>query len=213
MREKFFENPVEIRTALSSPQFDDRRVVQRAQRVVPLAEIRTRRRNRRLWFLGGAFTLAMMLGAASALLAVRIKQQPAASQVTQLTVETPTEDSLPATETAAAIPPETDTAAPAGDDQAPPLVAAAETTRKQPAAVAQRPRVVERDREVLGPRPDEVQPTEEEQLQQIRDAVLYDQWQERRMRRAARRERRNRNDRDLSHVDELFEGPRRPDRP
>jgi hypothetical protein len=59
-----------------------------------------------------------------------------------------------------------------------------------------------------------VQPSEDEQLEQIREAVLYEQWQERRMRRAARRDRRNRAaERDLSHVDEIFEGPRRPERP
>jgi ribosomal protein S21 len=55
-----------------------------------------------------------------------------------------------------------------------------------------------------------VQPSEEEQLEQIREAVLYEQWQERRARRAARRERRNRMyDRDLSNLNEIFEGSRR----
>jgi hypothetical protein len=55
--------------------------------------------------------------------------------------------------------------------------------------------------------------SEEEDLQQIRDAVLYDRWQERRARRVLRRERlRNEryNHRDLSDLNEIFEGRRRP---
>jgi hypothetical protein len=55
--------------------------------------------------------------------------------------------------------------------------------------------------------------SEEDQLQQIRSAVLYDQWEERRARRALRRERRRAeryNHRDLSNLNEIFEGRRRP---
>jgi len=55
--------------------------------------------------------------------------------------------------------------------------------------------------------------SENERLDQIRDAVLYDEWQERRARRATRRERRRAeryNHRDLSDLDEIFEGRRRP---
>jgi hypothetical protein len=51
--------------------------------------------------------------------------------------------------------------------------------------------------------------SEEEDLEQIREAVLYDQWQERRARRATRRERRRAeryNHRNLSNLDEIFEG-------
>ena len=195
MKEEVFES------AVSSPHFDDRRVVERAQAVVPLNAIRARQRNRKLWFLSGAFTLAMLLGAASALVTVRIKQaRSAAIQAMQLTPEPTPEISVPEPETAAAMPigsPNVDEIRPAVKHVLP---------KKEPAAVAERPRMV-------GTRSNDVEPTEEEQLQQIREAVLYDQWQERRMRRAARRERRNRSDRDLSHVDEIFEGPRRPQRP
>ena len=55
--------------------------------------------------------------------------------------------------------------------------------------------------------------SEHEQLDRIRDTVLYDEWQERRARRAMRRERRRAeryNDRDLSNLNEIFEGRRRP---
>jgi hypothetical protein len=62
---------------------------------------------------------------------------------------------------------------------------------------------------------------EEDELRRIRDAVLVDEWQERRQRRADRRaerraERRERrradrdSERDLSNLDEIFEGRRRP---
>ncbi|HKV32771.1 MAG TPA: hypothetical protein VJP89_00470, partial [Pyrinomonadaceae bacterium] len=65
-----------------------------------------------------------------------------------------------------------------------------------------------------------VQPrlSEEDELERIRDAVLVEQWEERRARRVERRERRElrerrraqRSGRDLSNLDEIFEGPRRP---
>src|SRR5688572_19891422 len=84
MKEELFENPVELRTSVPSPHFDDRRVVQRAQPVVPLAAIRTKVRVRRLWFFCGAFAIAMMLGAASALLAVRVKRLAANSEIPQI---------------------------------------------------------------------------------------------------------------------------------
>jgi outer membrane biosynthesis protein TonB len=184
---------------MKEPHFDDRRVLQRARQVVPLGKIRARR----VMFLSGAFVIAMMLGAASALLAVRIQQH---RQITQVNTEINT-DSEPATsvpETVAAVPGDSAADAPATEEAAPPVKPV--RPKQQQPAVAERPRMV-------GTRSNEVQPTEEEQLQQIRDAVLYDRWQERRMRRAARRERRNLGDRDLSHVDEIFEGRRPPQRP
>ena len=199
MKEEVFDS------AVSSPHFDDRRVIQSAQPVVPLNEIRARQRNRKVWFLSGAFTLAMLLGAASALVTVRIKQaRSVVIQAMHVTAEPAPETSAPDTETAAA-PMESPTDIPAAEEVAPPVKRVV-TPKKQETSVAERPRMV-------GTRSNDVEPTEQERLQQIRDAVLYDQWQERRMRRAARRERRNRGDRDLSHVDEIFEGTRRPERP
>jgi hypothetical protein len=184
------------------PQFDDRRVLQRAQQVVPLAKIRAQHRNRTLWFLSGAFVVAMMLGVASALFAVHIKQR---SQITQINAESAPEMSVPAPVVAAPVESPTDVPV-AEAEEVEPAVKHEITPKKQQTRIADRSRMVQS-------RANEVQPTEEEQLEQIREAVLYDQWQERRMRRAARRERRNRGDRDLSHVDEIFEGPRRRDRP
>jgi hypothetical protein len=210
MKEELFENPVELRTAVSRPHFEDRRVVQRAQRVVPLNEIRTKLRLRRLWFLSGAFAIAMMLGAASALVAVRVKRIAAANtEIPQVA-----EPEVTATETAQTpieVDPITDSAvaeeAPVEHPARPTI-----TTPKRHDQLADRPRMVDPDRDALNSRAG-VQPDEDEQLRQIREAVLYEQWQERRARRVARRERRNRGDRDLSRVDEIFEGTRRSQRP
>jgi hypothetical protein len=212
--EELMQNPVELRRAVPTPHFDDRRAELRAQRVVPLDEIRTKLRRRRLGFLGGAFAIALMLGAASALLAIRVKRMTAGTETPQIE-----EPETLITAAAQPVPVESEpvqesrdepieqvidepTEAPA-ERPAKPIVTA---TRRQ-APLAERPRIV-------GTNHGGVQPSEDEQLEQIREAVLYEQWQERRARRAARRERRNRaGDRDLSHLDEIFEGRRRSERP
>ncbi|HET8783487.1 MAG TPA: hypothetical protein VFM63_13770 [Pyrinomonadaceae bacterium] len=206
MKEDVLDNPVELRTAVPAPRFEDRRVVMRAQPVVPLDEIRSKLKLRRLWFLSGAFAVAMILGAASALVAVRVKRIAANNEIPQI--------EEPADTTIAETPPAQEE--PTADPEA---LAEAETPVHQPTRItkpqpplAQRPRVVDRDREPLSSHTG-VQPSEDEQLEQIREAVLYERWQERRARRVARRERRNRGDRDLSRVDEIFEGPRRSQRP
>jgi hypothetical protein len=220
MKENVFENPVELRTAMPAPHFEDRRVVMRAQPVVPLQEIRTKVRRRRLWFLSGAFAIAMMLGAASALVAVRVKRIAANNQIPQIaepnvtaTAETPGVTAETPVATAETSATEEDPIVDSGeqiDDSATveeaPVQRPVAPKRHEP----ERPRVVTADRD-----PRAVPPTEDEQLEQIRDAVLYERWQERRARRVARRERRNGgDDRDLSRVDEIFEGRRRrADRP
>lgn len=211
MKEDVFENPVEVRSAVPPPHFDDQRVVLRAQPVVPLSEIRTKLRFRRLLFLCGAFAIAIMLGAASALVAVHIRRAGGSNAAPiQLTTNTQPEANTP----------ETETVATQSDPQIEQAALVEQPTSEQPVMtlkketpVEQRPRVVAREIEPLPPGRRGVEPSEEEQLEQIRESVLYDQWQERRARRAWRRERRNRGDRDLSRVDEIFEGPRRPERP
>src|ERR1700752_1967534 len=68
------------------PHFDDERTMLSAQPVVPLEKINAKARHRKQWFLGGAFAVAMMLGAASALLASYLKLrnvQKAPAAVTQ----------------------------------------------------------------------------------------------------------------------------------
>jgi hypothetical protein len=188
------------------PHFDDERTLLTARRVVPLEKIEKKARHRRQWFLGGAFAIAMMLGAASALLASYLKlrnapqtaiEQPIEPDVAPVAVA-PIVEATPAEEPVASS---EDLETPSEEVTTPPKKEA----RHRTAAV---PHVAE----PIEPR-DTRRMSEEEDLQQIRDAVLYDRWQERRARRVLRRERlRNEryNHRDLSDLNEIFEGRRRP---
>ena len=177
------------------PSFDDERTLLSARRVVPLDQLDAKVRRRRGWFLGGAFAIAMMLGAASALVAsyLKLRQVPAvtASEVVE-PGDTPSSLAV-AANTPGPVPVESPE-----EEEAP---------KKEP--IAKRHVVVKHAQE---PEPvrDDPRITENERLQQIRDAVLYDEWQERRARRVFRRQRRlDRNHhRDLSNLDEIFEGRR-----
>jgi len=218
MKEQVFENPLEPCTVVPEPHFDDQRTVLAARPVVSLEEIRTKLRYRRLLVLGGAFALAIMLGAMSALLAVHLKQADAARSAGVLQQSNSADSEVAADEAKASAAVAVDEALvndspdsaggsllESAEDQAPKPV-----VPKKQSTMAQRPRTVARD---SGQPTRALERSEDDELERIREAVLFDQWQERRMRRAARRERRNRGDRDLSHVDEIFEGPRRPERP
>ena len=193
------------------PQFDDERTLLSARQVVPLAKIDAKLTRRRRWILSGAFATAMILGAASALLASYLRlrtNSTVASQVTQVEL-TPEPLPLPADELVTEEPPaiavlEEDEPA----ETAPDVVVEApktESTRKR--------RVVPRpESDYIPSRDTSDEVSEEDELERIRAAVLYNEWQERRQRRINRRERRRaeRASRDLSNLDEIFEGPRRP---
>src|ERR1051325_11579479 len=71
----------------SEPHFDDERTLLSARPVVPLERIEAKVRHRRHWFLGGAFAVAMMLGAASALLASYLKLRHAPQPAAEVTQE------------------------------------------------------------------------------------------------------------------------------
>ena len=58
---------------VQQPHFDDELTVLAARPVVPLKQIDARVKHRRRWFLGGAFAVAMFLGAASALISAYFK--------------------------------------------------------------------------------------------------------------------------------------------
>ncbi|HET6972936.1 MAG TPA: hypothetical protein VFH96_02870 [Pyrinomonadaceae bacterium] len=189
------------------PNFDDERTLLAAQQVVPLEKINAKVRHRKQWFLGGAFAVAMMLGAASALLASYFKMrnvQPVPVEVTQEI--TPVEE--PAATVAAVEEPEEAVEEPKEE------VIPEESTPKKEAPVKRRTVVAAaKPNDSISEPSDTRQLGEEDQLHQIRDAVLYDEWQERRARRVWRRERRRAeryNHRDLSNLDEIFEGRRRP---
>ena len=211
MKEQNFDNSVNT-SAPVEPHFDDELTIALARPVVPLEKIEAKERHRRRWILGGAFAIAMMLGAASALLASYLKLRNVPNSVTEVSeVETPAAplavsgmvpSELPVLENGGEVPATEENAT---EELASP-VTPVKPKRKptvRPSSTLTRPRLVgEGD--------------EGDELNRIRDAVLFDSWQERRARRAARRERRNRvdhHDRDLSNLDEIFEGPRRRQRP
>ena len=166
------------------PYFEDERTVLTARPVIPLQQIDTKVKHRRRWFLGGAFVAAMLLGAASALLSAYLKIRNAPDpEIQSLSLSS----ALPET----------------------PEVPTVEVVPQRP-----KPRLTrstdKTDRVIIRP-----PLSEDEELRRIRDAVLVDEWQERRQRRVERREERRerrrggRSGRDLSHLDEIFEGPRR----
>jgi type IV secretory pathway VirB10-like protein len=185
----------------SEPHFDDERTILRARRVVPLEKIEAKARHRRQWFLGTAFAVAMILGAGSALVAWYVKQRTAPQATTEVAVEPETEPAPVAVVESAPSP------TPTPEEQVAETTAPV-TARKEP---KRRPIPAPYDPEPVDDR-NVRHANEAEQLQQIRDAVLYDEWQERRARRVERRERRRAeryNHRDLSNLDEIFEGRRR----
>ena len=192
----------------AEPHFDDERTLLSARPVVPLEKIEAKARHRRQWFLGGAFALAMMLGAASALVASYLKLRNAPqTAAAELSVEP---EAAPAPVAVAQSSP-TDTPAVVDDESVEETTLPPETPKKE-SAPKHRAVVVRPDPEPIEDR-DTRDMSEHEQLGRIRDAVLYDEWQERRARRAMRRERRRAeryNYRDLSNLDEIFEGRRRP---
>ena len=188
------------------PHFDDERTLLSARRVVPLEKIEKKARHRRQWFLGGAFAIAMMLGAASALLSSYLKLRNAPQTAIEQRVEpdlapvavAPVVEATPAEEPIA--------------DSEDLETASEEVTTPPKKEATHRTAAVPHVAEPIERR-DTRRMSEEEDLQQIRDAVLYDRWQERRARRALRRERRQAeryNHRDLSDLNEIFEGRRRP---
>jgi hypothetical protein len=186
----------------AQPHFDDERTVLSARPVVPLQTINARVKNRRYWLLAGALAIAMMLGAGSALLAAYLKFR-----------------SVP--ETANEIPQEAIITAPlAVAGSVPSESPVTEESVEDPAAIPVEPKkestvkrrtLVKRTPELDAPR-NTPKVDEEDDLNRIREAVLYDQWQERRARRVRRERRRvdRYNHRDLSNLDEIFEGRRKP---
>ena len=174
---------------MEQPHFDDEVTTLTARPVIPLEEIDAKVKHRRRWFLGGAFAVAMLLGAASALVSAYLKLR---------NVPDPEIQSLSVSESEPvlhSVIPELPTIEIVPEPERP-------QTRSKP-----RDKTERTERVRIRP-----QLSEEEDLRRIRDAVLIDQWEERRARRVERRERRRAQHRvrDLSDIDEIFEGPHRP---
>jgi hypothetical protein len=173
------------------PHFEDERTLLTARPVIPLEKIDTRLKHRRVWFLSGAFAAAMLLGAASALVSAYFK------------IRNAPDPEIQSQSVLSVTPPVLQKPAPSAESAKPRLRESdlADRTVSQPTQIvpATRPRL-----------------SEDDELRRIRDAVLVDEWQERRQRRVERREERRerrraaRSGRDLSNLDEIFEGRRRP---
>lgn len=208
MNEYRLDSSISNAAPVPQPNFDDERTVLAARRVVPLEQIDAKVRHRRQWFLGGAFAMAMLMGAASALVAAYLRQRTVptpGNEVSQMDIA-----SAPLA-VAESLAGEDSPVLEATEEPAPlPLETPIETPKK--ASAVKRRLVVKPVEEILEPL-HTGKISEDEQLHQIRDAILYDEWQERRARRVLRRERRRLdryNHRDLSNLDEIFEGRRRP---
>ncbi|HKG45989.1 MAG TPA: hypothetical protein VKB02_04640 [Pyrinomonadaceae bacterium] len=202
----------------TEPHFDDEQTLREARPVVPLEQINAEVRHRRLWFLAGAFAVAMILGAASALLAFYVKLRNAPQVATEVSAQQPQVDSEQVA-VAESVPSETpvvedenpETSEPEesepedSEEATPPTVTPRREAAVRPRTVAPRHNAEQDERR------DTRQLSEEDELNRIRQAVLYDEWQERRARRVARRERRRAeryNHRNLSNLNEIFEGRR-----
>ena len=208
MKEYAIDNSVNTPTPGPEPNFDDERTLLSAKPVVPLEKINAKARHRRQWLLGGAFAIAMMLGAASALLASYLKlRNVPQTATTELSVE-PDVAAAPVA-VAGSVPSDTPVVE---NESSEPLVETPVPEETPKESVATRRTVAPKHIPEPVEQPDTRRMSEEEDLERIREAVLYDQWQERRARRATRRERRRAeryNHRDLSNLDEIFEGRRR----
>ena len=212
-KEHDLDQPVEFFGQPEQPHFDDSRAALSAQPVVPLVTIDATVKKRRRLFVVGAFVLAMLLGAASALIASYVKLRNAPSVTgAAVTEEPPVEpepvavaEPVPAESPAAEESLVAEEGAVAQDDiQAPEVFVAPveEPKRRSP----------RRSNADDAPARRDSSGDEDKELERMRDAMLYDEWQERRERRVLRRERRRAeryNHRDLSNLDEIFEGRRR----
>ena len=208
-----FDSAVDSPDLASEPRFDDERTVLSARPVVPLEKINAKSRHRRQWFLGGAFAIAMMLGAASALVASYLKlrnvQNVSAPKVA-------TQVDVPEAPVAVTENPPAEAPVATIDETAEAAEVTPEETKPKKAPVKRRAVVIAATKpdDYMSEQSDTRRMSEDDSLHQIRDAVLYDEWQERRARRVWRRERRRaeryNNHRDLSNLDEIFEGRRRP---
>jgi hypothetical protein len=203
MNEEISANSANTNVPVTPPHFDDERTIQSARPVVPLEKIKAKVRHRRQWVLGGAFAIAMMLGAALALVAFYFRMRTAATSSNEVPQVQMTSEPLAVAES----PP---TESPVVEEEV------AEQSKTEAPRPPKQRTVVKRSSEDL-PEPRRTEKVNEaEDLDRIRDAVLYDEWQERRARRATRRERRRLdryNHRDLSNLDEIFEGRRRRSNP
>jgi hypothetical protein len=198
-KEQLLENEL-ARSTTEEPHFDEDWTVLSAQPVVPLEELQSNNRTRRVLKLFAAFVGASLLGVFVALASIRLRETtaevseeaaiPAKNEPSENANDQPVENSTPANETAlmpAVV------AAPVS-----PKTEAKVTVSAKHQSIQSAPQTSSIETEA----PDDIKPR----------SRLIEEWQERRLRRSTiRRQRREFDDlhhRDLLRIDEIFEGRR-----
>jgi outer membrane biosynthesis protein TonB len=197
----------------AEPHFDEEWTLISARQVVPLEKLKDTPKRRGKLKLIGAFVGAIVLGAAVALLSIRLESKPMmngvdaelATEETQPVVEQPQQSDKPLDETSAVS---------LNPDETEPVV-----NPKPRETVTEKPKNSPERRKVNDVRPapevaqsDPIGASSESQDTEAR-AQLVDEWQERRARRVRPRERSDRmgrHRRGLTRIDEIFEGRPRP---
>ena len=197
----------------AEPHFDEEWTLISARQVVPLEKLKDTPKRRGKLKLIGAFVGAIVLGAAVALLSIRLESKPMmngvdaelATEETQPVVEQYQQSDKPLDETSAVS---------LNPDETEPVV-----NPKPRETVTEKPKNSPERRKVNDVRPapevaqsDPIGASSESQDTEAR-AQLVDEWQERRARRVRPRERSDRmgrHRRGLTRIDEIFEGRPRP---
>ena len=185
MKVQISENLVVLSQLAGEPHFDDERTILTARPVVPLDQIDRKLKPKRRWFVAGAFVVAMLLGGASGIISAYFKlREVPESPVAQVNVPTQaaSEEPLASTVPEAALTEESNAS----------FLPTLPVLEEQPSKLVIPKRVV-RPRPVTRSTNHSVTPqplSEDEDLRRIRQAVLIDELQGRRMRDAERRERR-----------------------
>ena len=182
MKEQAHKNSFAPSQPTSVPYFDDERTILTARPVVPLDQIDKKLKRKSRWFVAGAFAVAMLLGVASGLISAYFKlrevRESLVAQVddpAQATSEDPVASAMPAV----ALSEESNASllltSPLLEEQPAKLVTPKRVVRPRPVKRSTNPSVTS-------------QPlSEDEELSRIRQAVLIDEFQRRRIRGTERR--------------------------
>lgn len=192
-----FEGPRLANVNVSEPHFNDERTIQTARPVVPLT-VFSRLLTRRRLALAGAFVLAALLGAGSALAIIQLRKPVPTSALQASDQEVSDEQPV------AEVPPAEDNTQ-FSQEQSPAvrdleIETGSVTTRRSTRAR----RAVMPNASQSPPKVTVSIKTNESQPQ----ARLVDEWQERRQRRVRPDRPNNHHQRDLFRIREIFEGPR-----
>jgi len=182
MKEQAHKNSFAPSQPTSVPYFDDERTILTARPVVPLDQIDKKLKRKSRWFVAGAFAVAMLLGVASGLISAYFKlREVRESLVAQVDdpAQAASEDQVASTVPEVALSEESNASllltSPLLEEQPAKLVTPKRVVRPRPVKRSTNPSVTS-------------QPlSEDEELSRIRQAVLIDEFQRRRIRGTERR--------------------------